>query len=72
MDLATRKYNFIQELFSIDNESVMMNLERILKQEKDQIQEVSIANKKELDTRLESYKKNPENVLDWNDVKQDW
>lgn len=72
MDLETRKYNFIQELFSIDKEKIMTALERVLKQEKEENQEVSVAYKKELGNRLESYKNNPNNVLDWEDVRRDW
>lgn len=72
MDLEARKYNFIQELFNIDKESIMTTLERVLKQEKEEYQEVSETNKKKLDTRLASYKKNPNNTLDWADVKQNW
>ena len=72
MDLEARKYNFIQELFSIDKEAVMTTLERVLKQEKEKNQEVSPIHKKELDNRLESYKNNSDNVLDWEDVKGDW
>ena len=72
MDLEARKYNFIQELFSIDKEAIMTTLERVLKQEKEENQEVSAVHKKELDSRLESYKNNPDNVLDWEDVKRDW
>jgi hypothetical protein len=72
MDLEARKYNFIQELFSIDKEKIMTALENVLKQEKEENQEVSAVDKKELDNRLESYKNNPNNVLDWEDVKRDW
>ncbi len=72
MDLETRKYNFIQELFSIDKEKIMTTLERVIKQEKEEHQEVSAVHKKELDNRLESYKKSPNDVLDWEDVKRDW
>lgn len=72
MDLEARKYNFIQELFSIDKEKIMTALERVLKQEKEEHQEISTAQKKELDSRLESYKKKPNGVLDWEDVKRDW
>jgi hypothetical protein len=72
MDLEVRKYNFIQELFSIDKEKIMTTLERVLKQEKEEHQEIAAIHKKELDSRLESYKKNPDDVLDWKDVKQDW
>jgi hypothetical protein len=72
MDLEVRKYNFIQELFSIDKDKIMTTLERVLKQEKEEHQEISAKNKKELDSRFESYKKNPNDVLDWKDVKNDW
>lgn len=72
MDLEARKYNFIQELFSIDKDKIMTTLERVLKQEKEEHQEISTIHKKELDSRLKSYKKNPGDVLDWKDVKNDW
>jgi putative addiction module component (TIGR02574 family) len=72
MDLEARKYNFIQELFTIERESVIDTLERVLKREKEEYQEISTENKKELDNRLESYKNNPNDVLDWKDVKENW
>ena len=72
MDLEARKYNFIQELFSVDRESIMDTLERVLKKEKEEHQELSASTKKVLDERLESYKKNPNDLLDWEDVKGDW
>ncbi|SRX75230.1 addiction module protein [Aequorivita antarctica] len=72
MDLEARKYHFIKELFSIDRESIIDTLERVLKREKEEHQEVSTDLKNELDSRLESYKNNPNNILDWQDVKNDW
>jgi len=72
MDLEARKYHFIQELFSIDKESIIDALERVLKREKEEYQELSTTTKKELDNRLESYKNNPNDMLDWKAVKQDW
>jgi hypothetical protein len=72
MDLEARKYNFIQELFTIERASVIDTLERVLKREKEENQEISTENKKELDNRLESYKNNPNDVLDWKDVKENW
>lgn len=72
MDLEARKYNFIQELFTIEKESVIATLERVLKREKEEHQEISTEHKKELDNRLESYKNNPNDVLDWKDVKENW
>lgn len=72
MDLEARKYQFIQELFKIDKEQVMTALERVLKREKEEYQEITAAHKKELDSRLESYKKNPNDLLDWEEIKADW
>ncbi|PCI33317.1 MAG: hypothetical protein COB60_07805 [Flavobacteriaceae bacterium] len=72
VDLETRKYHFIQELFSIDKDKIMTALERVLKHEKEEHHEISIMHKKELDNRLENYKKNPDDVLDWKDVKGNW
>ncbi|HLS30346.1 MAG TPA: addiction module protein [Flavobacteriaceae bacterium] len=72
MDLKARKYNFIQELFKVDKEKVMTALERVLKQETEEHLEISKAHKKELDKRLKSYKDNPDDVLDWKEVRRDW
>lgn len=72
MDLSTRKYNFIQELIHIEKESIIIALENVLKQEKEENQYISLSNKKELDSRLESYTKNPNDVLDWESIKDSW
>lgn len=72
MDLDARKYHLIQELFSINSERIIDILERVLKFEKEQNQDISTENKKELDNRLESYKNNPKDVLDWEAIKRDW
>lgn len=72
MDLEARKYQFIKELFSINKEHIMTALERVLKHEKEQHQDISNPNLKELDYRLKSYKNNPNNTLDWKDVKGNW
>ena len=71
MDLATRKYNFIQEVFSIENE-IFEKLEKILKKEKTEKSEIPLEHKLELEKRLEEYRKNPENVLNWSDLKEKW
>jgi len=68
MDLAARKYHFIEELLKVDNETIMAKLEKVLMKEKG----IPAAHKKILDERMEEYKKNPGDVLDWNDVKNDW
>ena len=73
MDLATRKYNFIQELINnVDKENILEALEKVLKQKKEENQELSDEIKQELDNRLASYHKNPDDVLDWEEVKNDW
>lgn len=72
MDLDARKYHLIQELFNVNSERILDALEHVLKFEKEQQQEISAENKKELDNRLESYKNNPKDVLDWEDIKRDW
>jgi hypothetical protein len=72
MDLEARKYHFIQEFNKVDNESIIDTLERVLKREKEDSEEISTEHKKELDNRFESYKNNPKDVLDWKDVKRDW
>ena len=71
MDLATRKYNFIQEVFSIENE-IFEKLEKVLKKEKTEKHEIPLDHKLELEKRLEEYRKNPENVLNWSDLKEKW
>lgn len=72
MDLEARKYNFIQELFNVEKEIVMSALERVLKEEKEAHEEISKTHKKELDLRLKSYKDNPDDLLNWEDLKSDW
>jgi len=72
MDLQARKYNFMEQLFAIDNERIVEALERTLKKEKEISQRISASNKKILDQRLESYKNNPDDLLNWEDVKNDW
>lgn len=71
MDLATRKYNFIRELIDIDKESIIEALERVLKQIREE-ETLDDALKQELDNRLSAYQDNPEDLLDWEDVKNDW
>ena len=71
MDLSSRKYHFIEELMTVEEESIMEALERVLKQEKE-AQRISPAQKKELDKRLKSYADNPDEFLDWQEVKRDW
>ena len=73
MDLSARKYHFIEELLTVEKESVMEALERVLKLEKEsQQQQIPADHRKELDKRLKSYSENPDDLLDWKKEKQDW
>lgn len=57
---------------TVEEESVMEALERVLKKEKEAQERISTVQKKELDQRLQSYSENPEDLLDWNEVKEEW
>lgn len=72
MDLSTRKYQPIQELVGLENETILEMLEHILQQENAQPQDISDEIKKELDLRLKSYKENPDDLLDWQKVRDSW
>jgi hypothetical protein len=71
MDLSARKYSFIEEIFKVE-EDTLEKLEKILK--KDKLDKIGVPSehKDELDKRLESYRENPEDLLDWDAVKKDW
>lgn len=72
MDFEIRKYKFIQELVHIESENILHALEQALKREKAAHRQIDTATKHILDQRLESYKNNPDDILDWEDVKTDW
>lgn len=71
MDLAARKYHFIEELLKIENETIMAKLEKVLSSE---VTNISIPSfhKKILKERIDDFKSNPEELLDWEDVKDKW
>ncbi len=71
MDLAARKNNFIQEIKNVEKESVIDALERVLKRENEEHQKMPSAHAKELDERLASYHNNPDDLLDWDDIKNE-
>lgn len=71
MDLSARKYSFIEEIFKVE-EDTFEKLEKILKKEKMDKLGVPSEHKEELDNRLESYKENPQDLLDWDAIKKDW
>ena len=72
MDLSARKYHFIEELMTVEKESVMEALERVLKLEKESQEQISTDHKKELDQRMKSYLENPDDLLDWKNEKHNW
>jgi hypothetical protein len=71
MDLAARKYSFIEEIFNVENDT-FEKLEKILKQDKIEKIGVPTEHKVVLDERLEAYKKNPQELLDWDEIKNEW
>ncbi|GGE25737.1 addiction module protein [Psychroflexus planctonicus] len=58
--------------FIAGNENSLATLELVLKRKKEELQEISTNHKRELDNRMDNYKQNPDDVLDWEDVKNDW
>jgi hypothetical protein len=68
MDLAARKYHFIEELLKVESESLMSRLEKVLKSDNG----IPETHRQILDERLEHYKNNPSDLLDWNSVKENW
>lgn len=70
-DLSARKYSFIEEIFNVDNDT-FEKLEKILNTDKFDKIGVSSEHKEELEERLETYRKNPQDLLDWDAVKKDW
>ena len=71
MDLSARKYSFIEEIFKVEEET-FTKLEKFLKKEQLDKMEVSLDDKEELNKRLESYRTNPQDLLDWEDLKGQW
>ena len=71
MDLSARKYSFIEEIFNVE-EDTFERLEKILKKAKVDKLEISSEHKEELNKRLETYRKNPQNLLDWDELKNEW
>jgi hypothetical protein len=71
MDLSARKYSFIEEIFKVEEET-FEKLERILKKDKLDKLVISSDHKVELDNRLNEYKQNPQDLLDWDSVKKEW
>ncbi|PRX51610.1 addiction module protein [Salegentibacter salegens] len=66
MDLVTRKYNLIHELTKVKDEHVIEDIEKIL------CPEITTSQKEELDNRIKSFEKNPENLSDWDSFKETW
>ena len=70
MDLQTRKYKIVKEVFDIEEEAVIEALENFLQIEDNT--EISSDLKALLDERLEEYRNNPKDVVDWETFKKDW
>lgn len=70
MDLKKRKYQIIEKLLEVEEEGVIYNIEQVLKDANNFI--ISKQHKKILDSRLDDYVKDPNIVLDWEQVKDAW
>ena len=71
MDLSARKYSFIKEIFALENDT-FEKLEKVLKKAKAEKAVVPLEHKDELDRRMETYLENPQDLLDWDEVKNNW
>lgn len=68
--ISSGKYTTIEDL---ENENdTLEELEKILQKYKLNKLGVPSEHKDELDKRLESYRENPQDLLDWDAVKEDW
>ncbi len=68
--ISSGKYTTIEDLEKeIDT---LEEIEKILQKYKLDKIDVPTEHKKELDKRLEAYRKNPQDLLDWDAVKKDW
>jgi hypothetical protein len=68
--ISSGKYTTIEELEK-ENDA-LEKLEKILKKYKLEKIGVPSEHKDELDKRLEAYRENPQDLLDWDTVKKDW
>jgi hypothetical protein len=68
--ILSRKYTTIEDL-EIE-EDTLQKLENILKKYKLDKLGVPSEHKDELDKRLETYRENPQDLLDWDAVKKEW
>ena len=71
MDLLSRKYSFIEAFIKLDDERVLVKLEEILGRERRVEGTVSEEDRQVLGERLEEYKKNPGDVLSWDEMIED-
>ncbi|MCI4444383.1 MAG: addiction module protein [Lentimicrobium sp.] len=68
--ISSGKYTTIEELKIEAN--TLEKLEKILKKYRLDKLGVPTEHKDELDKRLEAYRENPEDLLDWDALKKDW
>ena len=68
--ISSGKYTTIEDLEK-ENDT-LEKLGKILKKYRSDKLGVPSEHKDELDKRLEAYKENPQDLLDWDAVKKDW
>ncbi len=65
MNIEIRKYRMMQRLMHIDREKVLDALEKLLNIEEEEENQLTA----ELNQRIENYHSNPDDLLDWDEVK---
>ena len=68
MDIQAIKIDLIHWLTGVDDLVLLQKLQAFKKLQESQLSE---AHKKLMDERIASYKNNPSNVLEWEDVRKD-
>ena len=72
LDLRQNVLDYINNKADIRFLRLVNALAKSYQEEESECQEISAENKKELNNRLDSYKNNPNDLLEWDNVKQDW
>lgn len=72
VDLRKRVLNYIQNADDKLLRLIQALAETYQSDENTVEHDLTELQKKELDARMESYQNNPENVMDWNEMKDSW
>ncbi len=79
MDLQVTKLELIEMLLKTKKIAVLKEIKRILeeeqsgiKDESNNVYDLSEIHKNIIQERINSYKNHPDNLLDWEDIKETW